>query len=375
MGKGGGKGGKSGKAEDEGFAIPPRLVAEVQAYSSCYLKLLVDDLAAGLFIGKKGHTKKDIERQSGARTVVSGPRLYYPGTDKRVIVLAAPTLDELYIAIDHTIHQCSKGAAYESRDAGADDDGNCTLWIVLPERLCGKVLGKGGSQIKQITEQTGIRPAISTPADSTVPNERLAAIQGGHDAVLACVKAIAALVSVEYVMAEHMVTECDLEDFGEVAPAAAVEPMEDVKSKWQPWRSNHVPEAESGWDPPPPPAKKQRQAEDAGSVVGPPQRVPTPPSTAPTRRGGAGALPRGKDYTISFEISKLYAGSMIGSFFKSVNEATGVKPKLSGLGSTNASGNCTVTLTGQLSSVHQAHIMVIERAEEVELELKDDYEA
>eukprot|EP00929_Paragymnodinium_shiwhaense_P074730 TRINITY_DN3824_c0_g1_i2.p1 TRINITY_DN3824_c0_g1~~TRINITY_DN3824_c0_g1_i2.p1 ORF type:complete len:397 (-),score=85.08 TRINITY_DN3824_c0_g1_i2:9-1199(-) len=395
MGKWGGKGGKRGKSEDcEGFAIPPRDVAEVQAHSSCYLKLLVDDTVAGLFIGRGGHTKKDIERQSGALTLVSGSRLYYPGTDKRVIVLAAPAVDELNIAIDHTINQCTKGAAVDSKKHGKEDDGSCALWIVLPDKVCGKVLGKGGSHVNHIAEQTGIMPTLSMPGDNAVSAERLAVIQGGHDAVIAAVKAVAALVSSEPMMAEHLVTDCDLEEFGEVvppppavrpvpvnAPPPAIQPTKASKSKWQPWRTNSqvVPEAESGWQPPPPPAKKQRQAEaESVSVVGPPQPAPAltlmPPSAAPPRPGGAGVLPKEGECTIYFEISELHAGSMIGGFFKSVHEDTGVKPRLSGRDSTNGSVNRTVTLTGQMTSVHQAHAMTLARAEEVELELKDDYE-
>eukprot|EP00929_Paragymnodinium_shiwhaense_P074729 TRINITY_DN3824_c0_g1_i1.p1 TRINITY_DN3824_c0_g1~~TRINITY_DN3824_c0_g1_i1.p1 ORF type:complete len:412 (-),score=78.08 TRINITY_DN3824_c0_g1_i1:83-1318(-) len=408
------KGGKKGEPEDcDGFAIPPGDVAEVKAHSSCYLKLLVDDAVAGYFIGNRGHTKKDIERQSGALTLVSGSRLYYPGTDKRVIVLAAPTLNELNVAIYHTVKHCSKGAAAESKKNGTQDDGTCALWIVLPDKVCGKVLGKGGSHVNHIAEQTGIMPRLSKPGESAVSTERLAVIQGGPDAVVSAVEAVAALVSSEPIVAEHLVTDCDLEEFAEVVPPPppavrpvpvnppppAIQPTTASKSsKWQPGRSKQAPVGgESGWQPPPPPAKKQHQAaEDSGPGWQPPpppakrQRqaaedsassfvvVPPPPavrpSAAPPRPGPAGALPKEGECVIYFEISELHVGSMVGDFFKSVHEDTGVKPRLSGRDSTHGSAVRTVTLTGEMTSVHQAHAMILARAEEVDLELRNDYE-
>ncbi|GJP36599.1 hypothetical protein CLOM_g21088 [Closterium sp. NIES-68] len=151
-----------------------RETEEVRALKST-LRFLVSNSDAGSIIGKGGVVISEFQTQSGAKIVLSRAREYFPNTTDRIILLSG-SVSAILTAL-HLI--LSKLADEPRRNEPGAREGDVDLRIVVPNRVCGAIIGKGGATIRSFVEDSQATIKLS-PQDAAGPGfaERLITIGG-----------------------------------------------------------------------------------------------------------------------------------------------------------------------------------------------------
>lgn len=139
------------------------------------LRFLVSNNGAGSIIGKGGVVITEFQAQSGAKIVVSRAREFFPGTSDRIILLSG-TVSAILTAL-HLI--LSKLAELEEAHDGAREGGEgkpaegggsnarMDLRIVVPNKVCGAIIGKGGATIRSFVEDSQATIKLSSQEYAT----------------------------------------------------------------------------------------------------------------------------------------------------------------------------------------------------------------
>eukprot|EP00292_Cryptomonas_paramecium_P006823 CAMPEP_0113663326 /NCGR_PEP_ID=MMETSP0038_2-20120614/1077_1 /TAXON_ID=2898 /ORGANISM="Cryptomonas paramecium" /LENGTH=460 /DNA_ID=CAMNT_0000578335 /DNA_START=14 /DNA_END=1392 /DNA_ORIENTATION=- /assembly_acc=CAM_ASM_000170 len=146
------------------------------------VKVLFSNKEAGTVIGRKGATIANIQERSAAVVRVSHSGDYFPGTEDR-IVLVKGTVSTVRAALDmiftelysesETWKQISSSQGVNSSDAVLSSS------IVIPEGAAGPLIGKGGENIRIITESSNAKVQLVPKEKQTAPvPERIVTIQG-----------------------------------------------------------------------------------------------------------------------------------------------------------------------------------------------------
>ncbi|KAL6586324.1 hypothetical protein OROMI_001312 [Orobanche minor] len=149
---------------------PPASVLDNEEKAT-YLRFLLSNAEAGSIIGKGGSTINDIQSQSGARIQLSRNFEYFPGTSDRIIMVSG-RVDDILKAVDLILSKL------------LDEDGDETvpeskIRLVVPNSSCGRIIGKGGSIIRTLIEDSRTIIKIS-PQDNYYPgvHDRLVTVTG-----------------------------------------------------------------------------------------------------------------------------------------------------------------------------------------------------
>ncbi|KAL3649654.1 hypothetical protein CASFOL_006057 [Castilleja foliolosa] len=136
-----------------------------------YLRFLLSNAEAGSVIGKGGSTINDIQSQSGARVQLSRNFEYFPGTSDRVITVSG-RIDDILKAVDLILSKL------------LDEDGDETvpeskIRLAVPNSSCGGIIGKGGSMIRTLIEDSRASIKISSQ-DNYYPglHDRIVTVTG-----------------------------------------------------------------------------------------------------------------------------------------------------------------------------------------------------
>lgn len=144
------------------------------------LKILIPNYAAGAIIGKGGTNIGDLQNQYGAKIRLSPSREFYPGTEERIVVLTGEVsqiIDLNNYIIDKVHIDATEGPGARLRD----EERGQKVKIVVPNATAGLVIGRGGSTIKALQEETGAKIMISGRDEAKVPGERIITISGNTD--------------------------------------------------------------------------------------------------------------------------------------------------------------------------------------------------
>lgn len=149
------------------------------------LKTLVPNVIAGVIIGKGGSNLKELKSKYGGFVRVSNNREYYPGTDERVLIISGSKED-----IMTTYKYVLEITADTGRDPLPNGRGERNL-IVSTNMCVGKLIGKGGSVIKGIQDEFGIKMSIADSVGGSAEGERVVTMTGTlQDRIEACNKII-----------------------------------------------------------------------------------------------------------------------------------------------------------------------------------------
>uniref|UniRef100_A0A0C9QNP6 TSA: Wollemia nobilis Ref_Wollemi_Transcript_15816_1716 transcribed RNA sequence n=1 Tax=Wollemia nobilis TaxID=56998 RepID=A0A0C9QNP6_9CONI len=116
--------------------------------SSC-IRFLVSNASAGSVIGKGGATVSEFQTQSGARIQLSRTHEYFPGTTDRIVSVTG-TINEVLVAANLILAKLSNEAE-ENNDV---DEKTGQVRLILPNSVCGGIIGKGGATIKSFVEDS-----------------------------------------------------------------------------------------------------------------------------------------------------------------------------------------------------------------------------
>lgn len=136
------------------------------------IRFLITNAAAGSVIGKGGVTINEFQSQSGARIQLSRNHEYFPGTTDRIIALSgtikevltafhlilSKILSEVSLHLPLGFEMCQQWSASShifsldkqaEKDTGQDMKSN-QVRLIVPNAVCGAIIGKGGATIKYV---------------------------------------------------------------------------------------------------------------------------------------------------------------------------------------------------------------------------------
>ncbi|XP_077994028.1 poly(rC)-binding protein 3-like isoform X2 [Glandiceps talaboti] len=143
------------------------------------IRLIMQGKEVGSIIGKKGETIKRFREESGARINISD------GSCPERIVTVTGSTEAINNAFDKITRKFEEDISNSMSNTTAPKP-PVTLRLVVPASQCGSLIGKGGSKIKEIRENTGASVQV---AGDMLPNstERAVTISGTPDAITKCV--------------------------------------------------------------------------------------------------------------------------------------------------------------------------------------------
>ncbi|VAI82063.1 unnamed protein product [Triticum turgidum subsp. durum] len=136
-----------------------------------HARILVRDADAGRIIGSAGSSIAAMEKEagSGARITLSGRDQILAGTDRRVVFLSGP-FRAVMDAADLLLHKTPPRYQGEQADN--------TVVLVVPYACCGALIGKGGTLIKWLAQESNAGITVSHHRLCYGFNDRLVNITG-----------------------------------------------------------------------------------------------------------------------------------------------------------------------------------------------------
>ncbi|UYV74433.1 NOVA1 [Cordylochernes scorpioides] len=174
-------------------------VPEPPGNTTYHFKILVPAVAAGAIIGKGGETIAQLQRDAGARVKMSKAHDFYPGTSERVCLISGTVEGILQI------HEFIMDKIKEKPDPNAKmaidfdhkqpAEREKQVKILVPNSTAGMIIGKGGSYIKQIKEESGAYVQISQKSKDHALAERCITVIGEMESnKAACTMILAKIV-------------------------------------------------------------------------------------------------------------------------------------------------------------------------------------
>jgi len=150
------------------------------------LKILVPAIASGAIIGKGGETIADVQKQTGTRIKMSKANDFYPGTTERVGLIQGPA-ESVLIVMDFIAEKIIEKPDPAAKPA-IDFDNKIPaerekqVKVIIPNSTAGMIIGKGGSFIKQLKDESGAFIQISQKSKDATLSERVVTIIGEKNA-------------------------------------------------------------------------------------------------------------------------------------------------------------------------------------------------
>ena len=143
------------------------------------LKVLVPNYAAGAIIGKGGQNIMQLQNTYGARIKLSQNNEHYPGTQERVGVITGD-VDKVIDLHKYVMDKIRSEASY-AHGAAIDESRQRQAKIVVPNGTAGVLIGKGGTMIRGLMEQSGAKIVISSKDQEQVRGERVVTVSGSAE--------------------------------------------------------------------------------------------------------------------------------------------------------------------------------------------------
>ena len=153
-------------------------VAEFPCRGPCYLKFLLSERVAGMFIGKGGANITDIENTTLTSIKLSPSGYFYPGTNDRCISVGGEM---------KSIEEVTRRLIKYIRDysASVGPSGQIVVRLVGPNSSISSIIGRKGELIRELCADTGCSIKIQDRVENST--ERIIDIKGvEEDALRAC---------------------------------------------------------------------------------------------------------------------------------------------------------------------------------------------
>ena len=161
------------------------------------VKFLVSSGVAGCLIGPGGVTIKELNEISEARIFVSNIDETYPGTTDRVVLVTGSqkAIDKAQSLIWDLLassikNKGDRGFLWSAKCSFADeydhDDVTVVGKITVPASAGGLILGKGGANLRSISEESEATVSLSRKEDALFTAERVLTISGTPQSCIDC---------------------------------------------------------------------------------------------------------------------------------------------------------------------------------------------
>lgn len=154
----------------------------------CTLKFLASEALSAAIIGKGGNVISDMRSKTGARISLSEHGEFFPGTECRIVTAQGPSEAALVDLANMIIAKLLETAETAPHDSlGTPEE--LKLSILVPKGAVGGIIGKGGSNVKQLREHSEGKISINDAQGFGNTAEQMVALVGSQTAL-------------EYIMAE-----------------------------------------------------------------------------------------------------------------------------------------------------------------------------
>lgn len=160
----------------------------------------------GSIIGKGGEIVKRFREESGARINISAG-----ATPERVVAVTGTT-DQVFSAYKLIIAKVEESLSNQSGSHGGG--GSLTIRLIVPASQCGNLIGKGGSKIKELRDDTGasIQVAKEMLLNST---DRTVTLSGSCESITHCIERIGYVMLESPPKGAHIPYEPNGNNFGQ----------------------------------------------------------------------------------------------------------------------------------------------------------------
>lgn len=162
--------------------------------------MLVPSVAAGAIIGKGGETIAQLQKDTTARIKMSKANDFYPGTTERVCLITG-NVDAIMTVLSFIMEKikekpdpnAKQNLEFDSKHSAERDK---QVKILVPNSTAGMIIGKGGTYIKQIKEESGAYVQISQKAkDQSLAERCITVISNEMDnSSKACIMILAKII-------------------------------------------------------------------------------------------------------------------------------------------------------------------------------------
>lgn len=191
-----------------------------QLASRITIKFLLGNGITGSLIGTKGSAVKCLIDMSGAKVYVSNGDAHFPGSTDRVILVSG-SLSQITIVqsliwhlIANNVRSTEMGERSETWDPytaldecndGIHDEIIVTCKLSIPQAAAGMILGRNGSSIRSITEESGARISMASKDDGMVmlTHERILTITGPKINCVKCTSLVVAKLSEDTAISQY----------------------------------------------------------------------------------------------------------------------------------------------------------------------------
>ncbi|GBG80468.1 hypothetical protein CBR_g30931 [Chara braunii] len=345
-----------------------RADSENSSDTASTVRFLISNASAGSVIGKGGSTISEFQIQSGARIQLSRNREFFPGTTERVILLSG-SVSAILTAL-HLI--LSKISTEDSGGSPPDTNKTSQVRLIVPNAVCGGIIGKGGATIRSFVEDSGANIKLSSQ-DQALPGvtDRVVTITGTLDQQLRAVALIVTKMSEDpnYLLYANMPISYPVPDY--YVPA---------RDPYVPVRDPYI----AGRDPYVADYRLPVQVYNSGAAVpgygGHLAAASSPYTPIQAMPGGAYAAARSKGRpgapmiagpviqthppitTVTVAVPDEHVGAIVGRSGKTINEIqqmSAVRIKISERGDfVQGTNNRKVTITGSAEAVQFAQYLI-----------------
>lgn len=139
--------------------------ADPRNFHQIAIKILVTNVASGSIIGRSGKTISELQTRSRTRIKLSQSGEYYPGTNvESRVCLIQGSLADTKVAVEliflklyelQTAHETLSASSGEF-DCLLELSQSFSVRLLVPTSFCGMLIGRSGSNIKQLKEESGV---------------------------------------------------------------------------------------------------------------------------------------------------------------------------------------------------------------------------
>lgn len=169
------------------------------------LKFLISNSQAGSLIGTGGKSIKELIAVTNCRINVSSPQEPYPGTSERVVLiagnfngvlLAQQLIWEMIAHLVRVAEDEDKNSEWSpeavSAALGKNNETDVVSKISIPAATGGLILGRAGTTIKSIAEESGAKILMTGKDEALFTHERVLTLSGEAGACIKCTELILA---------------------------------------------------------------------------------------------------------------------------------------------------------------------------------------
>ncbi|KAJ1429448.1 hypothetical protein B484DRAFT_328934 [Ochromonadaceae sp. CCMP2298] len=151
------------------------------------IKMLLSNNLTGSLIGAGGKSIKELQAVTGAKVHVSSNMEPFPGTSDRVVVLTGP-----YESVSLTQNLIWELIALVTSAANAKENDAIDVVgkLTVPAAAGGLILGRGGANIRSLSEESGARVNMTSKDEALFTQERVITLVGTTASCIKCTNMI-----------------------------------------------------------------------------------------------------------------------------------------------------------------------------------------